>query len=418
MDISAGKGYSHRSMKEEEARNVIFEALAQQSWQNRKVLLILPDSTRTAPVGLVYKTIYEAIAHEAACVDAVIALGTHQPMSMKAIFKRVEISEQLFKERYSQKTRFFNHVWDDPNELVKIGTIPSGEIFQLSAGMMHEDVEVEINKCIFNYDCLMVVGPVFPHESVGYSGGNKYFFPGICGEEILHKFHWLGAMISNALINGTKETPVRKIIDRAASFINVPRLYFNLVVNRGTLHGLYVGDGENAWGQAADLSSKVNIIYTGRRYQKVLGIAPPKYDELWTAGKVAYKAETIVEDGGDMIIYAPHLTEFSFTHAKFIEKAGYHVRDYFLSRMELFSDIPTTILAHCVNVKGGGTYINGIERPRFNVILATGISKERCKELNLDYMNPDDIDLNKWQNNEHNGILCIPEAGEVLYKPE
>jgi nickel-dependent lactate racemase len=260
----------------------------------------------------------------------------------------------------------------------------------------------------------MVIGPVFPHEIVGFSGGNKYFFPGICGEDVLNVFHWLGGLITNAVINGIKDTPVRDLINRSTEFIDVPRLYFNMVVNHGTLHGLYVGDGIKAWGEACDLSAKVNINYTGKRYKKVLGIASLKYDEIWTAGKVAYKAETIVEDGGELIIYAPHITDISFTHGKYIEQVGYHVKDYFATRMDEFKHIPQSVLSHIVTIKGTGTFENGAEKPRINVVLATSIPKEKCKEINLGYMDPEKIKLEEWEEKE--GILVIHDAGEVLYK--
>jgi len=412
----AGNGFSERAMTDNEALDVINGALGQDDWNGKKVLLILPDLTRTAPIDLVYKGIYDRIAGSVACLDGLIALGTHQPLPLDKIFKRVGITQKEYDEKYSKKTRFYNHTWDDPNTLVKIGKIPSEKVREVTSGMMDNEVEITINKMIYGYDCLMVLGPVFPHEIVGYSGGNKYFFPGICGEEILNMFHWLGGLITNAVINGTKNTPVRNIIDMAAEFISIPRIYFNIVVNRGTLHGIYVGDGIKAWGMAADLSSRVNVVYTGRRYKKVIGVAPPKYDEIWTAGKVAYKAETIVEDGGEMIIYAPHLNEISFTHGKHIEQVGYHVRDYFATRMDMFRHIPEGVLAHIVAVKGTGTFENGIERPRINVVLATGIPEEKCRKINLGYMDPASIKPDEWKNREDEGILFIPEAGEVLYK--
>lgn len=349
-------------------------------------------------------------------MDGLIALGTHQPMSMYKIFKRVGITEQEYHDKYSKKTRFYNHMWDDPDTLVKISTIPAKKIREVTNGLMDRDAEITINKMIFNYDCLIVLGPVFPHEIVGYSGGNKYFFPGICGEEILNVFHWLGGLMTNAVINGTKDTPVRTIIDMAAGFISVPRLYFNIVVSRGVLYGLYVGDAIHAWGKAADLSSQVNVVYTGKRYRKVLGIAPTKYDEIWTAGKVAYKAETIVEDGGDLIIYGPHIKEVSFTHGKYIEQVGYHVKDYFAKRMDMFRHIPECVLSHIVDVKGSGTLEDGEEKPRINVVLATAIPEEKCRQLNLGYLDPATVNLADWKDREDEGVFYIYEGGEVLYK--
>lgn len=411
-----GNGYVSKLMAENEAVSLIKEALAKENWSGKRVLLILPDMTRSAPIPLLYKTIYDCISDDVQCLDGLIALGTHQAMSLEKIFKRVGITEKEYENKYSNKTLFFNHKWDAPDMLVDLGTITADEVDSITGGIIKEEIKITINKVIFEYDYLMVLGPVFPHEVVGFSGGNKYFFPGICGEEIINVFHWLGAMITNAVINGTKDTPVRKILNRAAQFIDRPRLYFNVVVKYGELHGIYIGDDINAWGAAADLSAEVNINYVPKRYKTVFGVAPSKYEDLWTAGKVAYKAETIVEDGGDLIIYAPHITEVSVMHGEYIQEIGYHVRDYYAKRLDKFSHVPGGIMAHSTHVKGTGTFENGQEKPRINVILATGIPKEICDKINLGYMDPNGINLEDWKNREDEGTLFIPEAGEVLYK--
>jgi nickel-dependent lactate racemase len=411
-----GNGYVSKLMAEEEAVKLINEALAKENWNGKRVLLILPDMTRSAPIPLLYRTIYDSISDDVQCLDGLIALGTHQAMSTEKIFKRVGITNDEYDNKYSQKTTFYNHKWDDPGTLVDLGTIEADEVDSITDGIIKEEIKITINKMIFKYDYLMVLGPVFPHEVVGFSGGNKYFFPGICGEEIINVFHWLGAMITNAAINGTKNTPVREILNRAAQFIDRPRLYFNVVVKYGELHGIYIGDAIKAWGAAADLSAEVNVNYVPKRYKTVFGVAPSKYEDVWTAGKVAYKSETIVEDGGDLIIYAPHITEVSVMHGEHIEEIGYHVRDYFAKRLDKFSHIPGGIMAHSTHVKGAGAFDNDEEKPRINVILATGISKEICDKINLGYMDPSTVNLDDWKNKEEEGILFIPEAGEVLYK--
>lgn len=411
-----GFGFMNRALSDNEAMNIVKSTLDQENWDGKKVLLILPDATRSAPVGLLYRAIFEQISEKASCIDGLIALGTHQPMPLEGIFSRVDITPKEYEDKYKRKSKFFNHAWDDPDTLIKIGEIPAHEVNEITAGLMERKVEITINRAIFQYDCLLILGPVFPHEIVGFSGGNKYFFPGICGQDILDLFHWLGGLLTNAVINGTIDTPVRNIINRAAEFITIPRLYFNMVANHGTLHGLYTGDGIEAWHKAAELSAKVNIVYTGRKYKKVIGIAPLKYDELWTAGKVAYKAETIVEDGGELIIYAPHIKEISYTHGTYIRQVGYHVKDYFAKRMDMFSGIPEGILAHIVDLKGSGTYENDVESPRINVILATAIKKEECELLNLGYADPKAVNPSDWMGLENDDVFIIPDAGEVLYK--
>jgi len=140
------------------------------------------------------------------------------------------------------------------------------------------------------------------------------------------------------------------------------------------------------------------------------------YDDIWTAGKVMYKLEPIVADGGTLIIYAPHITEISYTHGRVIDRIGYHTRDYFLKQMDKSAGVPRCVMAHSTHVKGIGTYIDGVERPRVNVVLATGISRERCRKVNLGFMNPSQIDIANYENKEDRGILVVRHAGEMLHR--
>jgi nickel-dependent lactate racemase len=410
-----GKGLDRGYLSDEEVINLSSNALSDIDCTDKRVLVIIPDHTRTAPVSLFFNAIFEQLERKVKKLDYLIALGTHPPMKKEQILKLVGISEEEKKGKYSS-IDFFNHKWDDPKSLTTIGTIPEDKIEEVSNGLLKENVEVQVNKMILDYDFLIIVGPVFPHEVVGFSGGNKYFFPGISGPEVLHFFHWLGALITNPQINGTKDTPVRKVIDIASSFIKKPKLCFSLVIKDKKLSGLFIGKPEEAWSKAADLSSKLNIIYKDKSFKKVLGIAPKMYDDLWTAGKVMYKLENIVEDGGELIIYAPHITEVSYTHGKIIDKVGYHVRDYFLGQPDKFSWVPGGIKAHSTHVKGIGTYENGIEKPRINVSLATEISEERCKRINLGYKDYKSINLSDWKNKEAERILLVRNAGETLYR--
>src|SRR5262249_6885515 len=150
-------------------------------------------------------------------------------------------------------------------------------------------VDVTINRAVFDYDQLIIVGPVFPHEVVGFSGGNKYLFPGIGGAAILNFFHWLGAVITNPKIIRNQATPVRRVLDRAAALVPVRKLAFCMVVHGGGLAGLYAGTRGAAWSQAADLSARLHVVYTDRPFQTVLSCAPPMYDEIWVGGKCMYK---------------------------------------------------------------------------------------------------------------------------------
>ncbi len=398
-----------------QAAQAVAEFFTQNDYTGKRILLIIPDNTRSGPVGDIFKMIFECIGQKTASLDCLVALGTHQPMTEEQICERLSITPAEHKDKYAS-VKFFDHEWEKPETFTSIGKISAKEIEQISGGLFAEEVDVAINKLIFDYDEFFILGPVFPHEVVGFSGGHKYIFPGIAGAEIINFFHWLGAVVTNPLINGNKQTPTRQVVEEAASFIEMPRKLFAIVALDNKLKGLFIGDCLQAWEKAAELSEKVHITYKDKPYKTVLGIAPDMYDDLWVAGKVMYKLEPIVEDGGTLIIYAPHISEISYTHGKIIDKIGYHTRDYFLKQMDKFAGIPRGVMAHSTHVKGIGTYTDGIEKARVNVVLATGIDKKRCEKVNLEYMNPDDINMADYENKDDEGILVVHHAGEILHR--
>ena len=398
-----------------QASSAIAEFFAQNDYTGKRLLLIVPDNTRSGPIGDIFKIVYDCLEQKAKAVDILVALGTHQPLTEEQICTRLDITTGQRCSKYAS-VKFFNHEWQKPETLTSIGKITADEISKITDGLFREEVDIRINKLILEYDEFFILGPVFPHEVVGFSGGHKYIFPGIAGEEIINFFHWLGAVCTNPVINGNIWTPPRKVVEKAASFIKIPRKLFAIVAVEDTLKGLFIGDCVEAWEKAAQLSEKVHIVYKEKPYKTILGIAPKMYDDIWTAAKAMYKLEPVTADGGTLIIYAPHITEISYTHGKFIDQIGYHTRDYFLKRMDKFSDIPRAVIAHSTHLKGIGTYIDGVEKPRINVVLATGISKQRCRKVNLGYMDPDQIDITNYENKEEKGILLVHHAGEVLHR--
>lgn len=389
------------------------EALARHRWQDKRVLFIIPDNTRTAPVQLFFDVVVEELKPQTAKLDFLIALGTHPPMTDKDLKAHLGVT---FKEAQEQGITVYNHLFQEPQELVHLGTIPEEEMHTISRGLITEDVPVTVNRHILEYDELVIMGPVFPHEVVGFSGGYKYFFPGISGPELTDKFHWLAALITNPKIIGTKNTPVREVLNRAARFIPKPTLAFCLVMREKDLCGLFFGDPEEAWSKACDLSARVNIVYVEHPFHTVISVAPPMYNELWVGGKCMYKLEPVVADGGKIIIYAPHLREISKTHGKHLLKIGYHTRDFFLAQWDKYKHYPWGVLAHSTHVKGIGKYINGKEYPRIEVILATGLSREVCEQINLGYLDHHTINIEEYRNREEEGILVVPRAGEMLYR--
>ena len=386
--------------------------------RGQRVLLIIPDGTRTAPIGAVFKALHAEWSGAVAALDVLVALGTHPPMSEEAICGRLEISLEERRTRYAS-VGLFNHEWDNPAALTTLGTIPADEIRTLSDGLFAMDVPVSIHRRVLDYDRIVIIGPVFPHEVVGFSGGNKYLFPGVSGPEILNFFHWLGAVITTVGVIGQKWTPVRRVVDRAGAMVPIPKLCLALVVKPGGgggLAGIFSGTPEEAWDQAADLSAQTHIEWKDRQYHTILSCAPPMYDELWVGAKCMYKLEPVLAPGGELIIYAPHLHEVSVVHGALIRQVGYHCRDYFLKQWERFRHFPWGTLAHSTHVFGQGTYEDGVETRRARVTLATGIPESVCREINLGYRDWRTIDPADYQGRESEGILHVPKAGETLYR--
>jgi len=398
----------------EKVFEIVASACPAKDYRDKKILLIVPDGTRTAPIGLMFKALFEQIGEVAKNLDVLIALGTHQAMSEAAIRERLELSESDREDKY-RKVRFFNHAWDNPDALRNIGTISAEEISKLSGGLFSMEVPVEVNKLVFDYDQIIIVGPVFPHEVVGFSGGNKYLFPGIGGPDILNFFHWLGAVVTNPMIIGNKWTPVRAVVDKAGSMVGVPKLCFALVVDGKELAGVFAGTPESAWDQASELSRQRHITYKDRPFHTILSCAPKMYDEIWTAGKCMYKLEPVLADGGELIIYAPHVSEVCVSHGKTIEEIGYHCRDYFLKQWDKFKEYPWGVVAHSTHVRGIGTFENGVEKCRAQVTLATQIPESVCRKISLGYRDPATINIEEFANREDEGVLLVRKAGEMLY---
>jgi nickel-dependent lactate racemase len=413
LSASAPKG---AALSVEQVEQVVAQACPAGSYRGQRVLLIVPDGTRTAPVGLMFKTLHRQLGGVTKSLDVLIALGTHQPMSEEAICGRLEITAAERKGIYAS-VGFFNHAWNDPKALKQVGTLAAAEVSELTGGRFAMDVPVEINKLLFEYDQVIIVGPVFPHEVVGFSGGNKYLFPGVGGPQILNFFHWLGAVVTNPMIIGNKWTPVRKVVDRAGAMVKVPKLCFCMVVAPNKdLVGLFAGTPEGAWDAASELSRQTHIRFTDRPFQTVLSCAPPMYDELWTAGKCMYKLEPVVADGGELIIYAPHLREICVSHGTHIEEVGYHCRDYFLKQWDQFKHIAWGVLAHSTHVRGIGTFENGVEKCRVQVTLASQVPEAVCKKINLGYRDPKSINVESYADREDEGVLLVRKAGEMLYR--
>jgi nickel-dependent lactate racemase len=395
----------------------VARALAGADLDAKRVSLIVPDGTRSCPLPLIMRAFHTALAGRAKEVTVVIALGTHQGMTEEQLARHLGYAAGDVEATYPGWT-IRNHESWLPETFVHIGTIGADRLAVLTGGRLTDtSVEVRINRLVAEADVAIVVGPVFPHEVVGFSGGNKYFFPGVAGQELIDLSHWVGALITSAEMIGTRGvTPVRALINEAATMIPAERLALCLVVASGTdtLHAAAFGTPEDAWAACAEISAETHVNYLDRAYPRVLSIMPTKYLDIWTAAKGFYKLEPIVADGGELIIYAPHITEVSVMHPH-IRQIGYHNRDYFLGQWERFADQPWGDLAHSTHLRGQGTWDpERGEQNRVTVTLATGIPEEVVRAVNLNYRDPATIDIAAYEADPD--TFVEPHAGEILYR--
>ncbi len=381
-----------------------------------RVLAIIPDKTRDDNTHELFPIASDFLNKRGvASFDALVAQGTHPPMSKAQ--KRSKIGNADFRGS------LFDHRWDDPDELITLGELSADTVRELTGGLIDNAVPVSINKLLARgiYDTVLVFGATVPHEVAGFAGGAKYFFPGVAGPELTHTTHWLGALAGIENIIGQVETPTRHLIEAAADLIPARILSLNTVVSRidGELvtYALFTGDIKEAFRRAAEVSRQVHIRYTGRKYKRVIALLDPHYDELWVGGKASYKLGAIVEEGGELIIYAPHLTKLSETHGALIEKYGYapleSVRDMLGVSQELRENL--CIAAHLAHVAYAGRLDeDGKVVPRYQITMATGLDEATCRRVNLGYLDYRTFDYDVMRSDPD--TLVVADAGRDLYQ--
>ncbi|HET6482985.1 MAG TPA: lactate racemase domain-containing protein [Actinoplanes sp.] len=429
---AARVGGADRVLTESEVREFVIAHLSELHVDGRSVCVLVPDATRTCPLPLLVSAVHQALHGRVSRLTVLIALGTHGAMTPEALAAHVGVYPG---------TEVLNHEWWEPSTFANLGTIPSARIAELSSGRLSGDVPVLLNRAVVEHDIALVVGPVLPHEVVGMSGGNKYFFPGVAGQQIIDVSHWLGALITSAEIIGTTGlTPVRALINDGAALIPAETYAFCVVTaesqddvpeadagvpdrayatQRGdrsaALHSVSFGDCISSWASAAEISAATHVTYLDRPVRRVLSLIPAMYDEIWTGAKGFYKVEPVVADGGEVILYAPHITEIAASHPQIYE-IGYHCRDYFVQQWDTFKNVHWGVLAHSTHLRGAGTFDpeTRIERPRVDVTLATGIGEEVCRSVNLGYADPATIDVAAFAADPD--TLVVPRAGEVLFR--
>jgi nickel-dependent lactate racemase len=383
-----------------------------------RVLAIIPDKTRDDNTALLFPFAAHALAVRGVTkFDALVAQGTHPPMTDAE--KRLKIGAD-FVEPLGQ---IFDHRWDCAEELVCIGELSLERVRELTAGLIDRAIPLRVNRLLAPglYDTVLIFGSTVPHEVAGFAGGAKYFFPGVAGPELTHMTHWLGALTTIENVIGRVETLPRRLIEAAADYIAAHVISFNSVVTRGDdgllrTHALFAGNVREAFRRAAEISRQAHIKYTGRKYPRVVALLDEHYDEMWVGGKASYKLGAIIEAGGELLIYAPHLRTISETHGRLIERFGYApletVSEMVSGSGELMANL--CVAAHLAHVAYASRKDeSGRVVPRYRITLASSIDEATCRRVNLGYM-----DYRKFRREDYESdpdTLVVERAGRDLY---
>ncbi len=408
-----------------ELNEIVWKAL--KDFRNaRKVLLMHPDYTRKdfsdRLVPLIYKELKNKGMEE---IHSLNASGTHRRMREDEIYAKLGISNDI------HFTFTYNHEYHDPDQLAVMGEIPASFVAEKTNGEFLQSIPVSVNKLITkDYDLVIALSATIPHETTGFSGGLKIFFPGISGLEVINLFHWAGVLTGIPKIIGSVDSPARNIINKASDCVfkrtKAPIVSFNMVSeeknNDIIPKGLYIGVGINgfvaAYKKAARMSSKLHIVYINNSLDVALQVIDENYDEVWTAGKGSYKLQRpgVMGNKGEIIIYAPHINCF---HSKpdmdtAIRQVGYHCLGYVKHFLRLNPKFNRNVAAHVINVRGPGTYnsTTGKEDFLLKVTLATGIPEDVCKAVGLGYRDPHSVHKEDF---EGSGRLWIKNGGKYLY---
>ncbi|MDQ1296512.1 MAG: hypothetical protein QG611_490 [Bacteroidota bacterium] len=345
----------------------------------KKVLVVPPDCTRFHSrsgdiTTLIYKYYKENLK------DVLPALGTHSPMAENEI-------EQMYKG--VPKELFRVHDWR--NDVVTVGTIPGEFVSKITNGAIDYPWPAQLNKLVFNggHDLILSVGQVVPHEVIGMANYNKNLFIGTGGPEGINKSHFIGAAFGMERIMGKANSPVRSLLNYATEhFIShLPVVYVQTVIGRNdsgklVIRGLFIGDDEEVFKLAADLSLKVNFIVVDKPLKKVVVfLNPSEFRSTWLGNKSIYRTRMAMADNGELIVLAPGLKEFGEDKEidRLIRKYGYRGTPSTLASIKENDELRQ-------NLSAAAHLIHGSSEGRFSITYCPGhLTREEIESVNFKY---------------------------------
>lgn len=414
------RGSASDDLQEQDIRVGLFTAFDKLG-AAAKVLAIPPDFTRFHSfAGVLTRLAYEYYGKN--LTDILPALGTHSPMT----------TEQI-SEMYGDTPRdlFRVHRWK--KDLVTLGEVPADFIREVSEGKVSYPWPAQVNKLLIEggFGLILSIGQVVPHEVSGMANYNKNIFVGAGGREGINRSHFLGAVYGMERMMGRADTPVRRVLNYASQHFaaDLPIVYVLTVVGRkddGALavRGLFIGDDEECFLQACELSLKVNFQVFPEPLQKaVVYLDPREFKSTWLGNKSIYRTRMAIADGGELIVLAPGLKEFGEDAGidQLIRKYGYLTTPEILDLVENNEDLRE-------NLSAAAHLIHGSSENRFKIIYCPGhLSRQEIESVNFNYANLDEMmhiynpqtlrdGFNALSNGENIFFISNPALGLWAYK--
>jgi nickel-dependent lactate racemase len=352
--------------------------------KNVKRLLVLPpDITRlNSLAGPITAYLWDKL-HETVHIDIMPALGTHVPMT-----------EAQCKRMFGQRVpfdRILPHRWRD--DLKMLGELPAEFLGELSDGKLEKPMQVAVNKQLFDgdYDLILSVGQVVPHEVIGLANYTKNVMIGVGGKDTIDKSHFLGAVCGMESIMGRADTPVRRALNAGFDRYVRPALNVQFILTvigpdesfNNVLRGLYIGDDDATFEAAGDLSRRVNFdVFDEPVDRCVVYLDPEEFHTTWLGNKAVYRTRMAMADGGELIILAPALKGFGEDAEidKLIRRHGYFGTEHTLKAIE---DDPEM----AGNLSAAAHLIHGTSEGRFQITYCPGdgVTQEEVESVGFGY---------------------------------
>lgn len=405
-------GSIDNNMSHEDLKRGLEEALLKLG-EKKKVLAIPPDFTRfPSRAGELTEIAWQYYGDK--MTDILPALGTHTPMTDEQI-------DLMFGK--TPKNLFRPHDWR--NDVLTLGRVPAEYVKEVTEGGVDFDWPVQVNKMLVegNYDLILSIGQVVPHEVVGMANYNKNIFVGTGGFEAINKSHYIGAVYGMERMMGRADTPVRKVFNYGSEHFakELPILYVLTVVGvnkdgKQQTYGLYIGDDFDVFDLAAKLSLEVNFQMVEKPLKKVVvWLDPSEFKSTWLGNKSVYRTRMAIADGGELIVLAPALIEFGEDKEidRLIRKYGYFGTENTLKAVEENRELKD-------NLGAAAHLIHGSSESRFSITYCPGkgpgnLTKEEIESVGFNYADIDEA-MQKYNfKNLKEGFNTLPNGEEIYY---